>query len=197
MVKRPDFSGRHITCDCKYKSQGDECARPSTAWPRFYSTLHGPAHRNLEEVFQVPSVSILNCHSREFASSFEIFPTVSAVCKVGRHNILLSQAPFPSVVWRPASSWGPRLFVCLREKTADLNDLCAEWTASVLCNVPPKISVSYERNRGGQGPVLASFGIKPGAPMAAFVKRLRCSKCGSGSVIADRIASSEPSRAAS
>lgn len=38
---------------------------------------------------------------------------------------------------------------------------------------------------------LASFGIKPDAPIAAFVKRLRCRKCGSGSVIANRIAATE------
>ena len=38
---------------------------------------------------------------------------------------------------------------------------------------------------------LASFGIKPDAPIATFVKRLRCSECGSGSVIATRIAANE------
>jgi type II secretory ATPase GspE/PulE/Tfp pilus assembly ATPase PilB-like protein len=38
---------------------------------------------------------------------------------------------------------------------------------------------------------LASFGIKPEAPIATFVKRLRCSKCRSGSVIANRIAANE------
>ena len=34
---------------------------------------------------------------------------------------------------------------------------------------------------------LAQFGFKPTAPIAAFVKRLRCSKCGSGSVMAKRL----------
>ena len=38
---------------------------------------------------------------------------------------------------------------------------------------------------------LASFGIKPEAPIATFVRRLRCGKCGSGSVIASRIATNE------
>jgi cytochrome c-type biogenesis protein CcmH/NrfF len=38
---------------------------------------------------------------------------------------------------------------------------------------------------------LASVGIKPEAPIATFVKRLRCSKCGSGSVVANRIATNE------
>jgi len=38
---------------------------------------------------------------------------------------------------------------------------------------------------------LTAFGIKPGAPIAGFVKRLRCSKCGSGSIMATRIASNE------
>jgi hypothetical protein len=33
---------------------------------------------------------------------------------------------------------------------------------------------------------LVRFGIKPGTPVARFVKRLRCRKCGSGSVIAQR-----------
>lgn len=38
---------------------------------------------------------------------------------------------------------------------------------------------------------LASLAIKSDAPIAAFVKRLRCSKCGSGSVVANRIATNE------
>lgn len=33
---------------------------------------------------------------------------------------------------------------------------------------------------------LVRFGIKPGTPVAQFVKRLRCRKCGSGSVMARR-----------
>jgi hypothetical protein len=33
---------------------------------------------------------------------------------------------------------------------------------------------------------LVRFGLKPGAPVAQFVKRLRCRKCGSGSVMARR-----------
>jgi DNA-directed RNA polymerase subunit RPC12/RpoP len=33
---------------------------------------------------------------------------------------------------------------------------------------------------------LVRFGIKPGAPVVQFVKRLRCRKCGSGSVMAQR-----------
>jgi ribosomal protein S27E len=33
---------------------------------------------------------------------------------------------------------------------------------------------------------LSRRGIKPGAPIASFVKRLRCRKCGSQSVIAVR-----------
>jgi ribosomal protein S27AE len=38
---------------------------------------------------------------------------------------------------------------------------------------------------------LADFGIKPEAPIVSFVKRLRCGDCGSGSVIANRIAHKE------
>jgi len=33
---------------------------------------------------------------------------------------------------------------------------------------------------------LVQFGLKPGAPISTFVKRLRCHKCGSGSVMASR-----------
>jgi len=35
---------------------------------------------------------------------------------------------------------------------------------------------------------LAHFGVRPGAPVAQFVKRLRCRNCGSGSVMAQRTA---------
>jgi ribosomal protein S27AE len=38
---------------------------------------------------------------------------------------------------------------------------------------------------------LARFGLKSDAPIAAFAKRLRCSKCGSGSVMASRVARNE------
>jgi hypothetical protein len=38
---------------------------------------------------------------------------------------------------------------------------------------------------------LADFGIKPEAPIASFVKRLRCRNCGSGSVMANRVAVNE------
>ena len=38
---------------------------------------------------------------------------------------------------------------------------------------------------------LASFGVGPKAPIASFVKRLHCSSCGSGSVMANRVARSE------
>ncbi len=33
---------------------------------------------------------------------------------------------------------------------------------------------------------LVCFGVKPGALVAQFIKRLRCRKCGSGSVMAQR-----------
>jgi hypothetical protein len=36
---------------------------------------------------------------------------------------------------------------------------------------------------------LVRFGIKPGGPVAKFIKRLRCRKCGSGSVMAQRTTS--------
>jgi ribosomal protein S27AE len=34
---------------------------------------------------------------------------------------------------------------------------------------------------------LKRFGLKADAPIASFVKRLRCTKCGSGSVMAERV----------
>jgi ribosomal protein S27AE len=39
--------------------------------------------------------------------------------------------------------------------------------------------------------VLARFGLKSDSPIASFVKWLRCSKCGSGSVMANRVARNE------
>jgi DNA-directed RNA polymerase subunit RPC12/RpoP len=42
------------------------------------------------------------------------------------------------------------------------------------------------------GQELATFGIKPDSPVASFVKRLRCTNCGSGSVMANRTAGSDP-----
>jgi hypothetical protein len=38
---------------------------------------------------------------------------------------------------------------------------------------------------------LIEFGIAENAPIVAFVKRLRCTKCGSGSVMANRVASTD------
>ena len=48
------------------------------------------------------------------------------------------------------------------------------------------------RHRSTLSPsALAAFGLQPDAPIAAFVKRLRCSKCGSGTVMANRVATNE------
>jgi uncharacterized protein YlaI len=42
---------------------------------------------------------------------------------------------------------------------------------------------------------LERLGLKPNAPIATFVKRLRCTKCGRGSVMAQRTrATTEPTR---
>jgi len=35
---------------------------------------------------------------------------------------------------------------------------------------------------------LAAHGVKPDSPIAGFVRRLKCSRCGSGSVLAKRLA---------
>jgi hypothetical protein len=40
---------------------------------------------------------------------------------------------------------------------------------------------------------LMAHGLKPDAPIAGFVRRLRCTHCGSGSVLAKRAAKPEPS----
>jgi ribosomal protein S27E len=42
---------------------------------------------------------------------------------------------------------------------------------------------------------LAGLAIAPGTPIAAFVKRLRCRKCGSRSVLATRKPPPRPQRA--
>jgi hypothetical protein len=34
---------------------------------------------------------------------------------------------------------------------------------------------------------LKRFGVMPDAPIASYIKRLRCTKCGSGSVMAERV----------
>jgi len=39
---------------------------------------------------------------------------------------------------------------------------------------------------------LGAHGVKPDAPIAGFVRRLRCTHCGSGSVLAKRVARPEP-----
>jgi hypothetical protein len=41
---------------------------------------------------------------------------------------------------------------------------------------------------------LVAHGVRPDSPIAGFVRRLKCSKCGSGSVMAKRIAKPEPKR---
>jgi len=39
---------------------------------------------------------------------------------------------------------------------------------------------------------LVPHGVKPDSPIAGFVRRLKCSQCGSGSVLAKRVAKPEP-----
>jgi hypothetical protein len=41
---------------------------------------------------------------------------------------------------------------------------------------------------------LVAHGVKPDSPIAGFVRRLKCSQCGSGSVLAKRIAKPQPTR---
>lgn len=41
---------------------------------------------------------------------------------------------------------------------------------------------------------LVAHGVKPDSPIAGFVRRLKCSQCGSGSVLAKRIAKPQPAR---
>jgi hypothetical protein len=44
---------------------------------------------------------------------------------------------------------------------------------------------------------LKRFGLKPDAPIASFVKRLRCTKCGGGGVKAERVPAAHNQRRAS
>jgi hypothetical protein len=60
--------------------------------------------------------------------------------------------------------------------------------------MPPAVSTSISvscmrcRHRSTlDAAALKRFGLKPDAPIASFVKRLRCTKCGSGSVMAERV----------
>lgn len=39
---------------------------------------------------------------------------------------------------------------------------------------------------------LVAHGVKPDSPIAGFVRRLKCSECGSGSVLAKRVAKPAP-----
>jgi len=39
---------------------------------------------------------------------------------------------------------------------------------------------------------LVAHGVKPDSPIAGFVRRLKCSQCGGGSVLAKRVANPEP-----
>jgi hypothetical protein len=59
--------------------------------------------------------------------------------------------------------------------------------------MPPVVSTSISvrcmscRHRSTlDSAALKRFGLKPDAPIASFIKRLRCTKCGSGSVMAER-----------
>jgi ribosomal protein S27AE len=58
-------------------------------------------------------------------------------------------------------------------------------TISVRC-------MSCQHRSSIDATALARFELKADAPIATFVKRLRCSKCGSGSVIAQRVRAPEP-----
>jgi hypothetical protein len=66
--------------------------------------------------------------------------------------------------------------------------------------VRAQTSVTVECLRCRQVGVLTSealsrLAIAPNTPIAAFVKRLRCRKCGSGSVLATRELAPRPQRA--
>jgi ribosomal protein S27AE len=69
--------------------------------------------------------------------------------------------------------------------------------------MPPAVSKSISvrcmscRHRSTlDAAALKRFGVKPDAPIASFIKRLRCTKCGSGSVMAERVLAT-PNRRAS
>jgi DNA-directed RNA polymerase subunit RPC12/RpoP len=69
--------------------------------------------------------------------------------------------------------------------------------------MPPAVSTSISvrcmtcrHRRTIDAATLKRFGLKPDAPIASFIKRLRCTKCGSGSVMVER-ALAAPNRRAS
>jgi hypothetical protein len=69
--------------------------------------------------------------------------------------------------------------------------------------MPPAVSTSISvrcmscrHHRTIDAATLKRFGLKPEAPIASFIKRLRCTKCRSGSVMVERV-SAAPSRRAS
>jgi hypothetical protein len=63
---------------------------------------------------------------------------------------------------------------------------------AIAAGAPISVRCMSCRHRSTIGAAtLARFGLKSDAPIASFVKRLRCSKCGSGNVMAQRITASE------
>ena len=147
MVKRLDFSGRHITCDCKYKCQGDECARPSTAWPSFYSRgtitwkgVPGPERQHFELPF------------REFASRL-IFPPSAPSAK---WDGTISSFASPSRLYgglRVAGDLGS-LFACGRKPRISMISALSGRLRSVQCAAKDKRQLRTEprwtRTRAGE-----------------------------------------------
>jgi hypothetical protein len=60
-----------------------------------------------------------------------------------------------------------------------MNGKRAEANIQVRCMTCRHEGVISERE-------LKRFGLRPGSPISSFIKRLRCRKCGSGSVMATR-----------
>jgi len=68
---------------------------------------------------------------------------------------------------------------CAVAAAANWKGKSARWVIAVRCLSCQHRGVIAETD-------LAGFGVKPGAPVAQFIRRLRCRQCGSGAVIAQR-----------
>jgi hypothetical protein len=54
--------------------------------------------------------------------------------------------------------------------------------------------MSCRHRRTIDAAILKRFGLKPDAPIASFIKRLRCTKCSSGSVMVERVPAVAPNQ---
>jgi hypothetical protein len=94
--------------------------------------------------------------------------SLSPLAGKGKRRYGILSLPLDSKGWRPYLKGAMPV---LRETEGVLVVCC------LRCGHDSKLSPRF----------LTRFGLKPNTPISAFVKRLRCSECGSGSVMAKRI----------